>query len=110
MSLSPTKEQIYLLLSLCRAKIVSSTNRSEILPIGKRGELVVSGYLLQKGYWNDPVKTDEVMVTDEEGKRWMHVRFTHRSYSCELTWNEQTGDEAEMDAEGYIKVVSLLKT
>lgn len=68
-----------------RAKIVSSTDRSKILPIGKRGELVVSGYLLQKGYWNDPVKTDEVMVTDEEGRRWMHVRFTHRSYSCGLT-------------------------
>lgn len=63
-------------LNFCRAKIVSSTDRSKVLPIGERGELVVSGYLLQKGYWNDPVKTDEVMVTDEEGKRWMHVRFT----------------------------------
>lgn len=69
---------------------------------------MVSGYLLQKGYWNDPVRTAEVMVVDEEGKMWMHVRFIHLFLllQCsELTLGEQTGDEAQMDGEGYIKVV-----
>lgn len=32
--------------------------------------------------------------------------FHHCSFYWNgLTWNGQTGDEAEMDAEGYIKVV-----
>ncbi|KAL0639847.1 GTPase activating protein (GAP) [Maublancomyces gigas] len=85
-------ESVGRLLPHVEAKVVSATDRSEILPIGKRGELVVSGYLLQKGYWNDPARTAEVMVVDEEGKRWIH-----------------TGDEAEMDAEGYIKITGRLK-
>lgn len=56
-----------------RAKVVSTTDRTKILPIGKRGELAVSGYLLQKGYWNDPIRTAEVMTKDENGNLWMHV-------------------------------------
>lgn len=62
-------------------------DKSRILPIGERGELAVAGYSLQKGYWNDPVRTAEAMVADKDGKVWMH-----------------TGDEAEMDENGYIKV------
>ncbi|CAZ85226.1 unnamed protein product [Tuber melanosporum] len=74
------------------AKVVSATDRTEILPIGQRGELAVSGYLLQKGYWNDPIRTAEVMAKDGNGKFWMH-----------------TGDEAEMDENGYIKITGRLK-
>ncbi|RPA94817.1 acyl-CoA synthetase/AMP-acid ligase-like protein II [Choiromyces venosus 120613-1] len=74
------------------AKVVSASDRTKILPIGKRGELAVSGYLLQKGYWNDPIRTAEVMVKDENGKLWM-----------------RTGDEAEMDENGYIKITGRLK-
>ncbi|KAI5838292.1 acyl-CoA synthetase/AMP-acid ligase-like protein II [Morchella snyderi] len=80
------------LLPHVEAKIVSATDRNKILPIGERGELVVSGYLVQKGYWNDPVRTAEVMMQDEKGNIWMH-----------------TGDEAEMDEEGYIKITGRLK-
>jgi acyl-CoA synthetase (AMP-forming)/AMP-acid ligase II len=35
-----------------------------ILPIERRGELAVSGYLLMKEYWADPEKTAEVMILD----------------------------------------------
>lgn len=80
MSCHPTRGRSAYL-TLRRVKIVSATDRSKILPVGERGELVVAGYLLQKGYWNDPVRTAEVMVEDEEGKMWMHVGFP--SCSCE---------------------------
>ncbi|PUU78527.1 acyl-CoA synthetase/AMP-acid ligase-like protein II [Tuber borchii] len=79
------------LLPHVEAKVVSTTDRTKILPIGKRGELAVSGYLLQKGYWNDPIRTAEVMTKDENGNLWMH-----------------TGDEAEMDESGYIKITGRL--
>jgi acyl-CoA synthetase (AMP-forming)/AMP-acid ligase II len=55
------------------AKIVSPTDKSQILPIETRGELAVSGYLLMKEYWGDSAKTLEVMIPDETGKVWMHV-------------------------------------
>ena len=55
------------------AKIVDVHDRSRILPVGERGELAVSGYLVMKGYWGAPEKTEEVLVRDEEGKLWMFV-------------------------------------
>ncbi|KAF3162806.1 hypothetical protein EYR41_008632 [Orbilia oligospora] len=75
-----------------QAKIVDIHDRTKILPIGERGELATAGYLLQKFYWGDPDKTAEVMIEDEEGVRWMY-----------------TGDEAEMDEEGYIKITGRIK-
>ena len=55
------------------AKIVDSRDRRKILGIGEKGELVVSGYLLMKGHWNDRDKTDEVLVRGDDGEMWMHV-------------------------------------
>lgn len=55
------------------AKVVHPANRKEILPIGTRGELAVSGYLLMKGYWGDPERTAKEMFADDNGKLWMHV-------------------------------------
>lgn len=69
----PSPPPLLMLTFANRAKVVSTTDRTKILPIGKRGELAVSGYLLQKGYWNDPIRTAEVMTKDENGKLWMHV-------------------------------------
>lgn len=57
------------------AKIVDPSDHNNILPINTRGELAVSGYLLMKEYWGDPVKTDLVMLRDKDGKVWMHVCF-----------------------------------
>lgn len=80
------------------ARIVAVDDRNKILPIGERGELVVSGYLVMKGYWSDPDRTAEVRITEPDpenpGKEkvWMH-----------------TGDEAEMDADGYVKITGRIK-
>lgn len=63
------------LTSAFRAKIVSPEDPQEVLPIGQRGELAISGYNVQKGYWNDPIKTAQAMIPDASGKIWMHVRL-----------------------------------
>lgn len=74
-------------------KVVDVHDRDRILPIGEKGELVVSGYLVMNGYWGDEAKTKEVRVVDPAtGKVWMH-----------------TGDEAEMDSEGYVKITGRIK-
>ena len=80
------------LLPHVEAKIIDPANRSSILPIHQRGELAVSGYLVMKEYWDAPERTAEVMFPDDNGKMWMH-----------------TGDEAEMDGEGYIKITGRIK-
>jgi long-subunit acyl-CoA synthetase (AMP-forming) len=72
------------------AKIIDPNG--DIVPLGSRGELCVSGYLLQKGYWNNSSKTAEVMIRDEAGVIWMH-----------------TGDEAQLDCEGYCKITGRIK-
>ncbi|CAI6096538.1 unnamed protein product [Clonostachys chloroleuca] len=74
-----------------RIKIVSSTDRSVIMPIGERGELAASGYLTMKGYFNDPAKTSEVRK-DEDGTIWVY-----------------SGDEAVMDKEGFVQITGRIK-
>ena len=72
------------------AKIIDV--EGNIVPMGARGELCVAGYLLQKGYWKNPDKTNEVMIRDEHGTLWMH-----------------TGDEAAFDEEGYCRITGRIK-
>jgi mevalonyl-CoA ligase len=73
-----------------KAKIINT--KGEIVPMGARGELCVAGFALQKGYWRNPEKTAEVMITDDDGTRWMH-----------------TGDEAMFDREGYCRITGRIK-
>ena len=67
-------------------KIVDEQGR--IVPIGARGELCTRGYLVMRGYWEDPERTREVL--DDAG--WMH-----------------SGDLATLDAEGYCNIVGRVK-
>lgn len=50
-------------------KIVDLENKGRILLIGEKGELVVVGYLVMKGYWGDEGRMNEVRVVewDEDG-------------------------------------------
>lgn len=80
------------LLPHVQAKVVDPSNWSRTLGIDERGELAVSGYLLMKGYWGDEKRTSEVMVADDDGVMWMH-----------------TGDEATMDADGYVRITGRIK-
>ena len=58
------------------------------VPLGAAGELCVRGPQVMKGYWNRPEETAEVMTADG---------FL------------QTGDVAQMDAQGFIRVVDRKK-
>ncbi|KAF2029107.1 acetyl-CoA synthetase-like protein [Setomelanomma holmii] len=80
------------LLPHVQAKVVNPSDWSQMLDVGQRGELAVSGYLVMKGYWGDEKRTREHLVPDDTGVLWMH-----------------TGDEASMDEEGYIKITGRIK-
>jgi fatty-acyl-CoA synthase len=56
--------------------------------IGIAGELVVRGYAMMTGYWDEPRRTSEVI--DRDG--WLH-----------------SGDLATIDAAGYVEIVGRLK-
>lgn len=61
-------------------KVIDTEGRT--LPIGEKGQLLTRGYLVMKGYWNDPEFTVQAI---RDG--WMH-----------------TGDLATIDAEGYCRI------
>ena len=63
-------------------------NTGDTVPIGDEGEICTRGYLVMKGYDNDPEATREVL--DEEG--WLH-----------------TGDIAVMREDGYIHLTGRAK-
>ncbi|PYH77067.1 putative long-chain-fatty-acid-CoA ligase [Aspergillus uvarum CBS 121591] len=72
------------------AKVVDS--RGDIVTVGQRGELCVSGYLVQKGYFKNEEKTRAAMAHDENGTLWM-----------------RTGDEAIFDCEGGCCITGRIK-
>lgn len=72
------------------AKVV--TRDGLIVPIETRGELCIAGYQLQKGYWHNQTKTDEVMIRDDNGVVWLH-----------------TGDEAVMHQDGTVTITGRFK-
>jgi acyl-CoA synthetase (AMP-forming)/AMP-acid ligase II len=57
------------------AKVVSPKDKATILPINEKGELAISGYNVQKYYWNDPEKTSAAMPVDSDNRIWMLVIY-----------------------------------
>ncbi len=91
------------LLPHVEAKVVSTDDRTKILPVGERGELVVSGYNVMKGYWGDKGRTEEVRVIER-----VPVEGSDPLHHEEKVWMH-TGDEAEMDELGYVKITGRIK-
>lgn len=73
-----------------RAKIIDK--QGNIVPVGQRGELCIAGYQLTKGYWHNPEKTAEMLVTDANGVTWL-----------------KTGDEASFNEQGYCTITGRFK-
>ncbi|MFT7619082.1 MAG: fatty-acyl-CoA synthase [Planctomycetota bacterium] len=68
------------------AKIIDE--EGGVVANGVTGELCTRGYLVMKGYWDDPGQTAEAVDVDG----WMH-----------------TGDLATMDGDGYCSIVGRIK-
>ena len=68
------------------ARVVNESGT--VLKVGEQGELHTRGYLVMRGYWDDPERTAESI--DSDG--WMH-----------------TGDLATIDADGYCNIVGRVK-
>ena len=68
-------------------KIVDPTS-GHTVPVGTPGEVCTRGYLVMRGYWDNPEATAEAI--DEAG--WMH-----------------TGDLGVMDESGYLNIVGRIK-
>lgn len=73
-----------------RAKVIDL--QGKIVPCGTRGELCIAGFGVQKGYYQNIAKTNELMVKDEEGIVWVH-----------------SGDEATLDNRGYARITGRIK-
>ncbi|EFW21587.1 SIN component scaffold protein Sid4 [Coccidioides posadasii str. Silveira] len=73
------------------AKIINPQT-GKTVRIGERGELCMAGYQLFRGYWNNPSKTAESLIRDEDGRVWL-----------------RTGDEAVFDSEGYCTITGRFK-
>lgn len=69
----------------CFARIADENGND--VPVGERGELLVSGPMVMKGYWKKPEETKNAIVNGE-----LH-----------------TGDIATMDKEGYFAIVDRKK-
>jgi fatty-acyl-CoA synthase len=60
----------------------------QIQPRGEPGEFLARGYMVMRGYWDEPQRTAEAI----DAARWMH-----------------TGDLATMDEQGYVRIVGRSK-
>jgi long-chain acyl-CoA synthetase len=52
-------------------KIVNEKN--ETLSPGQKGEIVLGGPCIMKGYYKNPKATEAVIETDDKGTRWLHT-------------------------------------
>jgi long-chain acyl-CoA synthetase len=72
------------------AKVVDT--HGQVVPRGVPGELWVSGYNVQVGYFNEPHKTRDTVVKDDAGTVWI-----------------KTGDEVFLDENGYCHITGRIK-
>ncbi|MFX0137212.1 MAG: AMP-binding protein [Candidatus Hodarchaeota archaeon] len=74
------------------AKIVDPPDYITELKQGERGELLIRGPQVMKGYWKNPEATQRTLVEDENGNIWL-----------------RTGDVATMNENGFFFIVGRTK-
>jgi len=77
-------------ISTLAVKIVNEQNQ-QLMP-GQKGEIVLAGPSIMKGYYKDSKATRAVIKTDRQGVRWLH-----------------TGDLGYLDDDGYLFVTGRKK-
>lgn len=100
-----------------RVKIVDPADRSKILPIGERGELAASGYLVMQGYWGDEAKTKEVRILEPDTDLGREENALGEPAVAESNgeaggggrWWMYSGDEASMSSDGYVTITGRIK-
>ncbi|KAK3519874.1 hypothetical protein QTP70_006628 [Hemibagrus guttatus] len=70
-----------------RAKVVESSS-GQLLPLGQPGELLIRGYCIMQGYWDEPHRTQESITEDG--------------------WYK-TGDIASLNPNGYCRIEGRIK-
>ncbi|PVH71984.1 acetyl-CoA synthetase-like protein [Cadophora sp. DSE1049] len=76
-------------------KIAARDDPAKTLRRGEKGELLISGYCVMKGYWEDEKRTSEALVVESrkgDEKVWL-----------------RSGDEAMVDEDGYIRITGRIK-
>ena len=71
--------------------LLDKEDPTKLAPEGEPGELAIHGPQVMLGYWNRPDTEAEVFV-ERNGKRYL-----------------RTGDVAEMDEDGFLKIVDRIK-
>ncbi len=66
--------------------------RGEVVEAGKKGEIVLGGPCITKGYYKNGKATEAVIKKDEQGVRWLH-----------------TGDLGYLDEDGYLYITGRKK-
>lgn len=98
-----------------RVKIVDPTDRSKIVPIGEKGELAASGYLVMQGYWGDEEKTKEVRILEPDNDVGHDNADTTVGEPAVGTngergrWWMYSGDEAVLSPDGYVSITGRIK-
>ncbi len=77
-------------ISTLQVKIVN--DRNETLRAGEKGEIVLGGPCIMKGYYENPKATSATVRTDDKGVRWLH-----------------TGDLGHLDEDGYLYITGRKK-
>lgn len=49
--------------SILQAKVVEPSS-GQVLPLGQPGELLIRGYCVMQGYWDEPKRTQESISED----------------------------------------------
>jgi len=74
-----------------RLRLLDKEDAEKDAPPGEAGELAIQGPQVMQGYWNRPDAAAVAFATREDG-RWL-----------------RTGDIAEIDADGYVRIVDRSK-
>jgi long-chain acyl-CoA synthetase len=73
-------------------RIVAVENAAQEMPTGESGEILMRAPQIMSAYWQNPIETAQMVVTNAAGETWLH-----------------TADIGYLDGDGYLFVVDRKK-